>query len=277
MKYAAQFSKEVDLTPFEEILIHYDRQDRDLPIFLKKYEDKTVILQISNIQEFHSLEHWNLLNAIGEAFTNFIVCFSSFCEFHELNEQELECIQKLTVPFMLGNKVTNFDQLQYVLGLGVKSVYLAEDICFDLRRASRLCKRHGATVRVFANVAQSCIKQGPALKKFFVRPEDVEEYSDCIDVIEFWGPLNRQVILHKIYTKGFWYGDLNAIILGLNLEFDSRCIVPDFARVRKGCGRKCMRGETCEICDRIYEFSEKLKSENRGFNYGKKVDTFEKI
>lgn len=270
MKYAAHFSNKIELDVFDEIFIPYKQQEQSLPHFLKEHSTQRIILEISDINEFYGNKEWEYLNLVYQKYSNFIICFSAFCQFQELPELVIDCMKYLEMPYMTGMKVTNFDQLNYICEKGVCSVYLAEEICFDLRRAKWVCDRYGVQIRAFANVAQGCIRSGPAPKKFFIRPEDVEEYSDCIDIIEFWGPLDRQYILYRIYSKGFWYGDLNEIILDLNLPFDSRCIIPEFARIRKNCGRKCMRGGSCSICKKAYDFSKQLKTENRGFNYTKK-------
>jgi hypothetical protein len=145
---------------------------------------------------------------------------------------------------------------------GVTEVYVGEDICFDLVRAKAVASSYGVQLRTFPNVAQCSVKQTPPLQKFFIRPEDVEEYSDCIDTIEFWGPQDRQNILLKIYKKGFWYGDLNELLLDLPLSFDSRRIIPGFARIRKSCDRKCMKGEHCNVCDHALSISKKLENNN---------------
>jgi hypothetical protein len=173
-----------------------------------------------------------------------------------------ECFKELQVPFFTGCVATNFDQLNYLCSYGISDVYLAEEICFDLKRAKRICVNNNVQVRAFPNVAQSSITSIPALKKFFIRPEDIDVYSDVIDVLEFWGPADRQAILYKIYTKGVWFGDLQHLLLGFDISFDSRRIVPGFAPIRKVCQRKCMKGEHCSICDSIYNISKQLEDKN---------------
>jgi hypothetical protein len=257
MKYAARFIKGVDLNDFDQIIINYSTQSQELPLFLQEHKDKTIILEISDVDAFCNSQQIEILNALYHKYKNFIVCLYSICKFSELTAPILDKISVLEAPFMLGMPITNFDQLRYVLDLGVSSVYLAEDICFDMWGAKRVCSENGVQIRVFANVAQGSIKSGPALKKFFLRPEDVEEYSDCIDVIEFWGPENRQSVLKTIYSKGRWPGDLSTLILGLDLSIDSRYIQPSFGRLRKNCQRKCMKGEQCKCCELIVEISQK--------------------
>lgn len=269
MKYSAIYSTKVNLDLFDEIIIQYDKQDKSLPTFLEEHSDKHIVLSIADVDDFINSNQTIRLNAIFEKQPNFSIRFYEFCEMAPIDDLLQQCIEELRVPYFFGFKVSNFDQLHYLLEQGACAVYLTENICFDLVRAKALCSEHGAQIRVFPNVAQASVRQSPAHKKFFVRPEDVETYSDVIDILEFFGPTDRQNILHKIYTKGVWFGDLNDLILDLGIEFDSREIIPGFAAARKQCQRRCMRGERCTICDRVLSISKKLKEKEVYINYQK--------
>ena len=264
MKYCCQYSNKINVANFDEISIIYNNEDDQLVDFLQKHCNKDIILIIKDIPLFAQTFGYKLLNAIKEKFPelNFSVCLKAISKFEEATDQLKEIMGELKMPFFTGDVVTNFDQLNYLLELGVSQIYLAEDICFDLRRVKHACDGYNVSLRAFPNVAQSSIKATPPLKKFFIRPEDVQEYADIIDTLEFWGPADRQDILLKIYKKGYWFGDLEPLILDLNLSIDSRCIVDGFARARKTCERKCMKGRRCTICEAIYSISKKLEDQN---------------
>lgn len=264
MKYCGIYSNKIDVSVFDELNIIYQNQDRQLVDFLQKHINQKINLIIQDINSFEENQEWLKLNAIHEKYPdlNFKICFGQLQKFQEVSDILQHCIENLKIPFFTGYLVTNFDQLNHLCSFGISEVYLGEDICFDLKRARAVCDRYKIRIRAFPNVGQSSIKSSPALKKFFIRPEDVEEYSDVIDVFEFWGPLDRQNVLYKIYSKGVWFGDLNDLLLDCDLHFDSRRIVPGFAQIRKTCGRKCMKGEHCSICDKIYNISEKLADKN---------------
>ena len=264
MKYCGQYSNKIDMSLFDEISIIYNKQDSQLISFLQGHLNQRIILIVKDVEDFLQTEEWKKLNAIQEKYPefNFAVCFKGVCTFQEAPDALQHCIKELKIPFFTGCIATNFDQLQYLCNLAVSDVYLAEDICFDLKRARAVCDHYKVQIRAFPNVGQCSVKSGPALKKFFIRPEDVEEYSDCIDTLEFWGPLDRQVTLLQIYKKGIWFGDLKDLILDFDLSFDSKTIMPDFARVRKNCGRKCIKGERCSICDTMYRINQKLADKN---------------
>lgn len=266
MRYCGKYSNKISMDNFDEISIYYDRQDQELLFFLQEHCDKKInlVIQHENIFKFYEEQEWEKINAIHEKYPEYsiAICFYDSCKFHVLEDYILECMKNLTVPYFTGNLATNFDQLHYLLNLGVSEVYLGEEICFDLTRAKKICSRTGVTIRAFPNVGQSSVRTSPALKKFFIRPEDIAEYEDVITTLEFWGPLDRQEILHKIYSKGKWFGDLQDLILDFDLSFDSRRIVPGFAQMRKNCERKCMKGGQCTACDRILNISKLLEDKN---------------
>lgn len=263
MKYCAQYSNKINMTDFDEISIIYNNEDEQLIDFLQKHYNQSIILIVKDIEKFAQIHGYKMLNAIKEKYPNlgFSVCFKAIGKFEEAPDTMVQVINKLQIPFFTGDVVTNFDQLHYLLELGVSEIYLAEDICFDLRRVKQVCDHYNVKLRAFPNVAQSSVKATPPLKKFFIRPEDVKEYSDIIDTLEFWGPADRQEILLKIYKKEYWYGDLNPLILDLNLSLDSRRILPGFAKARKTCERKCMKGRHCTVCDNIYNISKQLEDQ----------------
>lgn len=264
MKYCGRYSNKIKMSVFDEVAIVYDRQSKEVINYLEANKSHNTVLIVRDIKDFHSAKEWIKLNAIKTQYPDFqfSVCFNEVARFSPFSEELIECVRNITVPFFTGYLATNFDQLHYLCKQGVSDVYIAEDICFDLMRARRVASSYGVKLRAFPNVGQSSVKQGPALKKFFIRPEDVAEYEDCIDILEFWGPLDRQKTLHEIYTKGVWFGDLKELILDFDLSFDSRRIIPGFARLRKTCGRKCMKGERCGVCDRILSISKVLEDKD---------------
>ena len=247
---------------FDEIAIVYQGQSKELLTFLENYKGKKVTLEVKQeyLQEFHDGQTWKLINAIAERApeVQLTVRFFAPCKFDECDKILEDCIQGLAVPFYFGFVIKDYDKLHYVCQKGASEVYIGEELCFDLARVTRVCMQYGVQIRTFPNVAQASVRSGPALKKFFIRPEDVEEYSEYIDTLEFWGPLDRQVTLLRIYKGGTWFGDLNELILDLNTSLDSRTLVPVFAQARKNCQRKCMKGGACSICERLQSIGEKL-------------------
>lgn len=148
--------------------------------------------------------------------------------------------------------------MHYLLNLGAQEVYVAEGLGFELNAVSALCHSRGVKVRVYPNVAQSEVDFGSPLKRFFIRPEDRAFYDNFIDVYEFFGPLEKQDIIYKIYNQEYWFGNLKDIILGLDCSIINRTVLPVWAKTRATCGRRCLKGTNCSICERMLSISEKL-------------------
>ena len=99
---------------------------------------------------------------------------------------------------------------------------------------------------------------------FFIRPEDLILYEPHIDVVEFFGPIDRQRVLHEIYTNGKWLGKLSDIIIGLHSDIDNQSIAPRFAEARIKCRKKCNQ-ENCNLCYTVEKFAKAL--DNTGFRF----------
>lgn len=265
MKYCCQYSTNTKIKSFQEVLIPYGSQDRELLGFLKKHSKQMrVVLVVESPHALYVTKGWELLNAIRSEHKDyqFAVCFGAAGRFSAVDEELKTCMSNLIdIPYFLGYTIVNFEQLHYILQFGVSDVYLAEGICFDLRRAKSLCKKHGVAIRAFANIAQSEVHDSAPLLKFFVRPEDVPALEQYIDVLEFWGGPDRQDVLLRIYSRGIWFGDLHDLILDFNLSLDSRRVAPDFAPFRANCGRECLTGTPCTFCASVLNVANRLEQE----------------
>lgn len=244
----------------EEISIQYNNELDNLMDFLTKHQEQRVILIINE----PLIVNYKALKAIKEKYPqlDFAVCFGQLRRATTIPQEVAKVIpelQEAQIPFFMGDLITTGEQLKYFLELGVSDVYLTEDICFNLEAARRLCDRYKAQIRVFPNVAQSSIQASPALKKFFIRPEDVSCYETYIDVFEFWGDLERQDVFYLIYhEKGRWLGNLKEIIYDFDNPLDSRCVLPIFAPTRATCKKRCALDYPCHICDSIQGISETM-------------------
>lgn len=260
MEYSIRYynSGKHHIKDFNEIIIKYDRQDAALLDFFKEYGGHRIVLMVDAVKEFEIHQEWRKLNAIHGEYPEyqFEVCFNHmeapFSELIKLGDQ-------LDIPWFTNMNITTWDMLHYYLNSGVSQVYIAETLGFELQEVAALCHRTATRVRVYPNVAQASVREAPALKKFFIRPEDLEAYEDCVDVCEFWCEDMQQVIYKKIYEKGLWYGPLREIIKDFDCDINSKHILPMFGSVRKNCGKRCLRGRHCQICEKIYDISKALE------------------
>lgn len=141
------------------------------------------------------------------------------------------------------------------------------EIAFSAKIASNLAIKNNIGLRCICNKVQS---QAPIkdIKKFFIRPEDIELYSLYISTFEF--DLNYSVLdcLNTIYTiyaiKQNWSGKLNEIIIGYKDDDDNRFLYPAFGTRRLNCKWKCLSDDSCHSCNYIANLMDSLKNSQIG-------------
>lgn len=255
MKYCVDFYNHIiGYDKADEYTIKYTKKNDVLIDFLEKNNTKRVNL---TIEEKLTDAEMETFVSIYEKFSNLVLRFESY------DAEMIDLITKSGIPFFFGNRVNNWDEFLGLLNLGVSDIYVVEDLCFDLERVALIAKPAGIKLRTFANVAQSQWKETPEIKKFWIRPEDIEIYEPYIDTIEFFGTPQQISVLLKVYKEDKkWFGKLKEIIFGLKSDIDSRYIVPKFAEQRTSCKKDCVKGGKCRICDRVIELSEALEEAN---------------
>ena len=268
MKYCYRFSNKIreELAQADEIKIFYaPGQGQELIPFIEKYSDKVISLNVRDPRDFFIQQEEKVLRAIVEKYADvkIVVCFGINSVARELDAELKENILKLApIPFYFDTVICDWETLHYYLELGVQQICIAEQLGFELPAVKKICDAYKVGIRAFPNVAQGRISTTDGLKKFFIRPEDIDIYAEYIDTFEFWGPDDRQATYRKIYEKREWYGDLSEIIFGLKISLDSRTIIPVWASTRTDCGRKCLQGKRCSICERISRISDLLIEKN---------------
>ena len=149
--------------------------------------------------------------------------------------------------------------------LGVSDVFVSGELGFDLERVKWYADLNNIKIRCYVNVSQSMWKAGDGFKDFYIRPEDIDFYGNYIDTIEFYNSVDNQNVLYEIYFKDKeWNGNLREIIKGLKLDINNYYILgPEFGRRRSQCNKDCIKGERCELCDRLADLAKSLEdSEN---------------
>jgi len=171
----------------------------------------------------------------------------------------IKALQEENIPFFFNSMITNSTELADVIKLGVSDVYISEDLGFSLDKVYILCKQNNINIRVYPNIAQRCSTWEPkhTITSFFIRPEDVDFYSQYIDIFEFYGNLQQQDVYYDIYKAGRWLGNLQDIIFHLDEEIDSRVILPSFTK-RATCDKKCNYSK-CNICGNLLAAGKLMK------------------
>lgn len=236
----------------DEFTITYTKKNDVLIDFLEKFKEKRINLFIKEEISYAELK---LLKTIRNAYPNLFLKFESY------NPENIEDIVESGVPFFFGNRVNNWDEFLGLIDLGVTDMYIVEDLCFELNKITPIAHDAEVQLRTYPNIAQSRWRDTSEIKKFWIRPEDISMYESYLDVLEFFGSESQVSVLLKIYKEDKkWFGPLNEIIIGIHSDLDSRFITPRFAEKRIRCGKECLKGGKCQMCERIVSLSKTLKS-----------------
>ena len=150
----------------------------------------------------------------------------------------LETIKSTKLPFFFTNFVSTIDQLHGLIQYHPTDMYICEDLGFSLDKVSKLLHDNNIKVRVFPNICQSSFPKTESIKTFFIRPDDIDIYSNFVDVFELMCAADRQQVLLKIYSQQKWLGKLKEIIPTFKGELDNRLILDSFGIIRSKCGKR---------------------------------------
>lgn len=270
MKYCVNYNKRFKYNNLiDEVTITYHRKDTSLLEFLQLFSSDRcrVNIYIKDEQDFvdNNCLAFFMALAVKHPEINFALKLKEYSYYNSNINQIYEGIKNSgqNIPFFFETIVKDWDTLHGYINLHPTDIYIAEELCFQLVDVSTVLHKNNIKVRTFANVGQSAWKKTPALKKFFIRPEDVEVYEPYIDVIEFFGRENSIETYYKVYAiDKKWFGKLNEIILDLDTDIDSRFLLPSFAMRRVNCGKRCLKGRPCQVCEATERLSAVLEKHN---------------
>ncbi len=263
----SHIEKEVD-----ELLIGYNENVKDAVervIEKNLLSSARLIFVVDNIAKFLANDDYKFFIGLADKYKrDFALSFTRDTEELRPIYEELK---KANIQFFFNSYVRDWDTLHYYMELGVSDVYVVEALAFELNLLAPVAHAKGVSIRAFANVCQGLQVGGNPLKSFFIRPEDVVDYEKYIDVLEFYGDEHVQAVAYKVYAHDKqWAGSLNEIIIGLEQEIDNRRIAPAFGNLRMRCGKRCLKGKNCHICDHIKNVANKLEESDMFFRLKQK-------
>lgn len=260
MKFAIKFYKGCRvLENADEIIIKYTKKTSKLIDFVQEWKGHRIIVDVTELDNIE--DNLSIFKAAYDIHNSFAIML--------LYGQEVVNIAEMNIPFFFIDGVNSLDDLVGQIRLGVSDVYILNELCFNLDKISKLCHDNNVLVRVYPNVAQSASKfPVDNFTKFFIRPDDIMFYKDYIDVIEFYGQLNKQPVLYDIYRDERWLDNLDNIIIGLDKGIDNRTIVPYFGEARAKCQKRCIYSR-CDVCGSVANLAGTLKEKGLGLTKGK--------
>lgn len=267
MKFCVDYRKNFKyLNEVDELTIYFRREDTSILDFLLLHKNQRVNIFIDNEEDFIKNNCIKLFNAIiiEHPEINFALKLKDY-----RNEKVKEIVnmireQNVQYRFFFETFIRDWDTLYEYIDLHPSDIYIVENLGLEIATIAKILHSKNIQIRVFPNVAQSTWKKTPALKKFFIRPEDVYFYEEYVDVMEFLGKEETISTYYKIYAiDKRWFGKLNEVILDFNdNEIDSRYILPQFAERRINCGKRCYKGRPCQVCEAIENLATILESHN---------------
>ncbi len=251
MKYGMMYdNRSRHLHDFNEIILKYDHKTAEIIEHIKKYEqEQRIILNVQMLEDI--LDCKDIFIAAAGEHSNIALMGST---------NQTAALKEVGLPWFYAEIVSSWDTLNGFIKQGVSDVYVGNEFAFNMAHIAENCHDANVKVRVFANVAQTnCPMVEETITQFFIRPEDVLMYDDYVDVIEFYGPIDRQDVLYEIYVKGKWIGNLNELIIGLKEDVNNTVIAGIFGTLRRSCGKRCAYSKSCGVCSRFVSINKTLK------------------
>lgn len=264
MKYCVDYKRHFKyLDEVDELTIRYNPEDETLEEFLQLYKNKRINITIQDEKDFIENNRIEVFKNIAteNPDLDFVLILQSLkksAAAKEIYNIIVNC--GVPIKYFFFAMVGNWDTLWGYIKYNPSDMYIVESLGFEIDKVAKVLHDKNIKIRTFANVAQSPWKEIDPLRKFFIRPEDIQLYDPYIDVIEFFGRHNSIETLYKIYAKDKqWFGPLNELILDFDSDIDNRFIIPHFGLYRLKCGKRCLKGDKCKICDATYQLSNTLK------------------
>lgn len=265
MKYCVDFQKGFKyINDVDEITITFRRTDSSLVDFLLLHQKKRINIYIKDEEDFLQHDCIKIFDSIAKEHPEIDFCFKLKRYGDKTKDVFLAIVaSEVKHKYFFNYFVHDWDSLWGYVSLKPSSIYITEELGFEIKAVADLLHSHNIEVRCFPNVAQSHWSKTPGLKKFFIRPEDTPWYEPYVDVYEFFGSPNTVETYYKIYAiDKKWFGKLNEAILSFNSDIDSRCLLPNFAERRLECGKRCLRGRKCRICEATEQLSARLQKDD---------------
>ena len=236
--------------------INFKPKIKQLENFLTIYGSHRINIYCS---DFNYDKDIQIVKLLKEKF-DFVLCFPEY-------SKELESkLNKDNLPHFYQEMIYTWDRFFGFLDLNVTDIVIGNEFAFNLKTIAEKAKEKNKKIRCYCNICQSTWEENSGIKTFFIRPEDIELYSNYIDTFSFVveeKDFVRINTLYEIYSeKQKWFGQLKELIINYTGEEDSRFILPLFSEKRLNCGKKCILNNLCHICDRIIDLGESLKEKN---------------
>lgn len=259
MKYAVGFTRSFShFDEVDEVIFNYSMGNNIEETLKYVREDQRVIIDISNLvlnNTDMNNEVYLKLELLKDMHPNISVMIDFYTQFSEevdLKERE--------IPFFYSSFARCYEAAAHMVAHGATDLYIVEGLAFDLKNLQYF-RNKGVKLRVFPDIAQhapGCYGvHFSEMTKFWIRPEDVDEYDKYVDVMEFSHRNEKLSTIFEIYKQKQWLGEIKDIVSDFHMYIDNTSIAPYFGPSRISCQQKCMIGR-CNICMGIQDLAERF-------------------
>lgn len=194
----------------------------------------------------------------------------------------LKTLQEYGCKFFPDSNISavNYTTLDCYISLGVSDIYIADDLCYNLKEVSKICSKNNIQIRMILNeIPSTAYDKSHNPRSPIFRPQDYELLKSYIDVFEFNCVENKKInwnkmkVLYKAwFEKHDWHGNLQEINKDLLFYFPNQSIVPEFTSYKINCGKHCISraNSKCNKCEQLIDLGVMLASKN--IQLKKKID-----
>ncbi len=171
--------------------------------------------------------------------------------------------------------VASYWELKYLVEkVGVDSVYIVDDLCYNLEEVSKYCHERSVRLRVVLNRCPSKIVYDDK-RLMFYRPQDMGYIERYYDIAEFecgegFNSFNAdlcKVLYKRFFIKRDWYGNVQELNPSIPFEAYNRQLPLPYIRRKSTCNLRCLQeGSGCNYCNAMYELMNKMVDKEVQFN-----------
>ena len=178
--------------------------------------------------------------------------FDNICE-HNLiiscpSIQEVYAAKEHGLRFFLAAEANSAWDLRAMVELGCEYAYVGIPLFFNLPSVEDI----PIALRAIPTISYNHkLPHSSGICGQWIRPEDVEDYEEYIDVLEFeFCDVQREQTLFKVYTEDQqWATRLDILVEDLGSPAINRLINPQLVNARLTCKHRCQTDGSCHMCE----------------------------
>lgn len=255
-----------------QIRVKYNPSDDTLIEFINRNPNKHIYLDAADVYLYSDREAVNYLRGLKDKAGDNWTLITRFTDVIKSQDKDsintkIKALKDCCHTYCFSEIISSWEELDYMVNcIGVNEIYVGGFLGFNLPAVKKICDRKGTKVRAFANYCGKPWYDDDTARGFYIRPEDVDLYSEYLNGIEFFGGAEAQEVMFKVYSEKKWVGNLNEIIIGFNEEFNNQALPGDFGKHRLDCKKRCVTGSGCTLCGTMTYFAKKLENAAQRLN-----------